>query len=223
MPTRYLKPGVRDSGHLEFLAHSPDAEILYYRLLVTVDDFGRFDGRGDMVKANCFPIRKRATADKCIQWLTELRDADLLILYAVDGKEYLQIRRWDNKPRAERSKYPDPPTDVYNCPQMLPVTVTVTETVTKTETETTTAPTPTASTPKHNGKIAFNFEKGCFAGISEEQELRWQDAYPAVPIPPAIEQAAAWARANPANRKSNWERFLVNWFKREQDKAARVR
>lgn len=81
----------------------------------------------------------------------------------------------------------------------------------------------TRSPPKQNGKIEFDHENGVFKGITEDQELRWQTAYPAVPIPPAIEQAAAWAKANPANRKSNWERFLVNWFSRAQDKAARVR
>jgi len=71
-------------------------------------------------------------------------------------------------------------------------------------------------------QIEFDLEKGVFKGISEDQELRWQSAYPAVPIPPAIEQAAAWLKANPANRKKNNERFLVNWFSRAQDRAGRV-
>lgn len=133
MPTRYLKPGIRDSGHIEGLSDHPDAEILYYRLLVTVDDFGRFDGRAEMVKAYCFPTRLRATVDKCMQWLTVLDSAGMIKLYKVDNKDYLQIIRWDNKPRASESKYPPCPADVYNCPQMLPVTVTVTETVTKTD------------------------------------------------------------------------------------------
>lgn len=74
-----------------------------------------------------------------------------------------------------------------------------------------------------NGRIEFDPLKAAFLGITEEDELRWQDAYPAVPIPPAIAQAAAWLQANPANRKKNNERFLVNWFSRSQDKAARVR
>ena len=130
MPTRYLKPGIRDSGHIEGLSGSPDAEITYYRLLVTVDDFGRFDARPLMIKAACYPTRLRATADKCMQWLESLRDVGLIILYEVDSKPYLQITKWDNKPRAAVSKYPDPPDNVYTCPQMLPVTVTVTETVT---------------------------------------------------------------------------------------------
>lgn len=72
-------------------------------------------------------------------------------------------------------------------------------------------------------KIAFDLETGAFQGITVEDELRWQDAYPAVPIPPEISRAAAWLKANPANKKSNCERFLVNWFSRAQDKAARVR
>lgn len=85
------------------------------------------------------------------------------------------------------------------------------------------APDASRRGPKVNGsRVSFDPLKGAFQGITEDDELRWQDAYPAVPIPPAIAQAAAWLKANPANRKSNNERFLVNWFKREQDKAGRV-
>lgn len=71
-------------------------------------------------------------------------------------------------------------------------------------------------------RIGFDLGTGQFTGITTEDQLRWQDAYPAVPIPGAIAQAAAWLKANPANRKSNNERYLVNWFKRDQDKAGRV-
>lgn len=89
---------------------------------------------------------------------------------------------------------------------------------------TTTAADAKRRPPKANGhRIDFDFSKGAFSGITEEDELRWQQAFPAVPIPPAIERAAAWLKANPSNRKSNYERFLVNWFSRDQDKAGRVR
>ncbi len=132
MPTRYLKPGIRDSERIEAVSIS-DAEILYYRLLVTVDDFGRTDARPLMVKSACFPIRLRATADKCMQWMQELDKSGLIALYEVEGKSYLQITKWDNTPRATSSKFPDPPADVYKRMQML--LVTVTKTVTKTETD----------------------------------------------------------------------------------------
>jgi hypothetical protein len=78
---------------------------------------------------------------------------------------------------------------------------------------------PTTTTER----IEFDFTNGNFQGITEDQELAWQEAYPAIPIPPAIAQAAAWLKANPSNKKSNYARFLVNWFSRAQDRAGRVR
>jgi hypothetical protein len=120
LPTRYLKPGIRDSARIEAIQF-PDAEILYYRLIVSVDDFGRTDARPLMVKALCFPIRLRATADKCMQWLQDLVNSGLISVYEVNGKSYLQVTKWDNKPRAEHSKYPNPRTDADKCMQMLPV------------------------------------------------------------------------------------------------------
>jgi hypothetical protein len=34
----------------------------------------------------------------------------------------------------------------------------------------------------------------------------------------------SWLRANPTlARKSNWERFIVNWLKREQDRGGDAR
>ena len=56
MPTRYLKAGIRDSETIDRLSSA--AEVLYYRLLVTVDDFGRYDARPAMLKAACFPIKE---------------------------------------------------------------------------------------------------------------------------------------------------------------------
>lgn len=86
------------------------------------------------------------------------------------------------------------------------------------------APSAAHSPPKVNGhRIVFNEETKRFEGITEEDELRWQEAYPAVPIPPEIVKAAAWIAENPANRKSNYGRYLVNWFSRAQDRAVRVR
>lgn len=85
------------------------------------------------------------------------------------------------------------------------------------------APDAARRAPPNGHRIEFDQGKGAFKGITEEDELRWQDAYPAVPIPPEIAKAAAWLKANPANRKKNNERFLVNWFSRSQDRAGRVR
>tara|TARA_R110000868_G_scaffold312826_1_gene573852 strand:+ start:956 stop:1603 length:648 start_codon:yes stop_codon:yes gene_type:complete len=132
VPTRYLKPGICDSDRIEGIKN-PHAETLYYRLLVNVDDFGRLDARPLVLKAKCYPIKQSATPEKISLWVKELHDANLIVHYLVNGSPYLQITKWDNKPRAESSRYPQIPTDAYNCIQLhtvAPLTVTVTETET---------------------------------------------------------------------------------------------
>jgi len=135
LPTRYLKPGIRDSESIDSL--SPMTETLFYRLLVTVDDFGRADARPAMVKALCFPIKESVTAAKCAQMLAELVSNGLAAVYVADGKTVLQMLKWDNKPRASASLFPDQSdeciqayTDVCKPRTLLPVTVTVTGTET---------------------------------------------------------------------------------------------
>lgn len=138
MPTRYLKPGIRDSEAIDQL--SPLAEVLFYRLLVTVDDYGRYDGRPAMIKAQCFPIRDKVTAKNCEDLLSELQRSGLVLLYSVDGKPYLQVCKWENIPRSAKSKFPEYAgdcanlhTDVCESHTVLPVTETETKTETKTD------------------------------------------------------------------------------------------
>ncbi|TAE20511.1 MAG: hypothetical protein EAZ92_17950 [Candidatus Kapaibacterium sp.] len=135
MPTRYLKPGIRDSELIDGL--SPMAEVMFYRLLVTVDDFGRFDARPAMIKSQCFPIKEKFTQKHCEEALRELCEAGLLMVYFVDLKPFLQILKWDNVPRSKESKFPayldgcmQMYADVCNPRTLLPVTVTVTKTET---------------------------------------------------------------------------------------------
>lgn len=138
MPIRLLKPGVRDSDAIESL--SPLCEVLFYRLLVTVDDFGRYDARPAMIKSQCFPIKDAVTASVCTELLAELSRAGLVCIYEVNGKPYMQMLKWDNVPRAKESKFP--PID-HACKHLYAdasqpkanVTLTVTDTVTDTETE----------------------------------------------------------------------------------------
>ena len=136
LPTRYLKPGIRDSELIDGL--SPMAEVMFYRLLVTVDDFGRFDARPSMLKSQCFPIKDKITPKNCQEYLQELVEAGLVLAYMAEGKPFLQVLRWDNVPRSKESKYPEYSdscaqmyTSANGSPTVLPVTVTVTETQTE--------------------------------------------------------------------------------------------
>lgn len=55
--------------------------------------------------------------------------------------------------------------------------------------------------------------------IPPEVLARWKAAYPAVDVEVEVRAAFEWIQANPARRKSNRSRFLVNWLKRTQDRA----
>lgn len=66
-------------------------------------------------------------------------------------------------------------------------------------------------------KISFDGLK--FESLPNEQVEAWKQAYPAVNVPGEILKAASWLDANPANRKSDYKRFLNGWLSRAQDKA----
>ena len=136
MPTRYIKPGICDSKHIDML--SAEAERLWTRLLVNVDDFGRLDARLPIIKAKCFPL-KTISDKELTKWLKELTSSKLAIVYECNGDPYLQLLRWDNKPRATDSRHPPFSdaciqlyTDACTLHTNLPLTVTVTETKTET-------------------------------------------------------------------------------------------
>ena len=139
MPVRYLRPGVRDSELIDGL--DPLTEVFFYRLLVTVDDYGRFDARPAMLKAQCFPIKDSITAADCEQMLIELVRSGLVFAYDTGACKVIQVQKWDNKPRASASKYKDFTddciqlyTDVCDCVQPF-TDVALTVTVTETETD----------------------------------------------------------------------------------------
>lgn len=61
--------------------------------------------------------------------------------------------------------------------------------------------------------------EGKWIGVTDEQRHMWATAYPALDLDIELSKAAVWLHANPKNKKSNYERFLANWFTRAQDRA----
>jgi len=80
--------------------------------------------------------------------------------------------------------------------------------------------TSNAVTP--NAKIALG-DDGAWTGIPDALMATWKQAYPALSLDAELSKAAAWIIANPANKKSNYARFLTNWLTRAQDHAPRVK
>ncbi len=108
MPNRLLKEGICTSDAINML--SSDSEVLFYRLLVTADDYGRMDGRVQIVKSQCFPLKDSFTSDKIKELLAELRDAGLISFYQVSNKPFFYVRKWEQRVRS-KGKYPEPPVE----------------------------------------------------------------------------------------------------------------
>ena len=109
MPNRIIRESVRTSLTLDAL--SAEGERLFVRLIVTVDDHGRFHGDPGLVLAACFPRRiGRLRPPTVKRWLDELAHAGAIRLYAVGGQAYLFLPTWAKHQRRpqSRSKFPDP-------------------------------------------------------------------------------------------------------------------
>jgi len=114
VPNRILREGILDSDRIEALSRDGRAagalaEVLFYRLLVASDDFGRFDGRPSVIRARCFPLKDQARTHDLEDWLAMLEQACLIRRYVVTGKPYLEIWNARQRTRSEHSRYPDPP------------------------------------------------------------------------------------------------------------------
>ena len=123
MPNRTLRESCRTSPTLAQLSDA--AERLFWRLITTADDYGRFQAEPEIVAAACFPrLLEQWPVDRCAQMLAELATVNLVTLYAVGDRQYGEFVRSDKyfNRRAKTSKYPacqQMPTDVSRRTQML--------------------------------------------------------------------------------------------------------
>lgn len=108
MPNRIIKESICVSDSIDALTWFE--EVLFYRLIVNCDDFGRFDGRVAVIKNRLFPLKDNVTAKSVKDGINKLASVGLVFLYENDGKPYLHLPTWNDHQnvRAKRSKYPAP-------------------------------------------------------------------------------------------------------------------
>ncbi len=107
MPNRIIKESICTSESIDSLSWFE--EVLFYRLIVNCDDFGRFDGRPAVIKARLFPL-KDITLKTVSDGINKLATVHMVDLYEVDGKPFVLLSAWNDhqQVRAKRAKYPDP-------------------------------------------------------------------------------------------------------------------
>ena len=126
MPNRIIKESICRSDQINGL--TPFEEVLFYRLMVSVDDYGRYDGRTAIIKGALFPLKDDIDSGQIEDAMEALDRQGLVALYEVDGKPYIRLTGWDRHQsiRAKKSKYPADPdengnhlqTSASNCKQM---------------------------------------------------------------------------------------------------------
>ena len=117
MPNRYLRAAYVDSKTINQL--TAEAERMFCRLLVHVDDFGRCEADADLLRGKLFSRQLDRVKDSHIkQWVEELARYNVLFLYELSGKMFLQMNKWEQG-RAKHSRCPHPPTDVNMRLQMF--------------------------------------------------------------------------------------------------------
>lgn len=119
MPNRILKERICKSKDINSLGWFE--EVLFYRLMVVADDYGRFDGDVAIIKGSCFPLKKDLTERQLDKALEKLSIAGMVFLYETeDGETILQLTAWEKHQtvRAKSSKYPE--FNENNCKQISP-------------------------------------------------------------------------------------------------------
>ena len=117
MPNRLIKDSIKHSCEIDSLSWFQ--EVCFYRLMVTVDDFGCYFANPQIIKSDLFPTKEDLTKATVQEALDRLEEVGLIERYGIDGREYLHICKWDEhqQRRATKPKYPLPPEN--NCNQVI--------------------------------------------------------------------------------------------------------
>lgn len=110
MPNRIIRESVCTSDSIDGLSWFE--EVLFYRLIVSCDDFGRYDGRAAIIKNRLFPLKDNLTLKTVENALHGLASAGLVVFYMSQDKRFLYLPTWGKyqSQRAKESKYPAPVT-----------------------------------------------------------------------------------------------------------------
>ena len=108
MPNRVIKESIKCSPQIDALTWFE--EVVFYRLIVTADDYGCFDGRPIVIKNSLFPTKDSVTVKSIESALSHLASVGLIYRYESNGMPYLAFPSWERHQRVRNKhrKYPQP-------------------------------------------------------------------------------------------------------------------
>jgi hypothetical protein len=106
MPNRIIRSDILTSER--YWSVTTDARQLFQHLMLVADDFGLYTASNYALRATCYGLEKPAP-EKVERWLSELQDAELVLLYEVKGQRFVFLPRFKQFVRNKRSRYPIAP------------------------------------------------------------------------------------------------------------------
>lgn len=112
MPDRIVRAGILHSEPVSQLSWG--AEVFLRRLFSAADDYGRYDARPHLLRPLLYPLQIDSVTEVDISaWIAECARVGVLRTYQVEGRPYLEVRKFGQKLRS-KSKWPQPPTAADN-------------------------------------------------------------------------------------------------------------
>lgn len=219
MPNREIRAGLKESEAINLL---PDAaEAFFVRLLLSADDYGRFYAHPAILRAHLYPLKldkvKETDMTTRLHWC---REAGLIDIYKVDGKAYVQIRKFNQRMRAAKSKFPSPDGQMLLTPEesqsfagQVPVNCPADARHDDSH--------PPSESESESESIGASVKPPPALADSEFlSKLRTNPAYAGIDIDRERGKAESWCLAN---RRVCSRRFLVNWLNKAERPIGYVR
>jgi len=212
MPNRILKESICRSEEIDSLSWFE--EVLFYRLIVTCDDYGRYDGRAKVIKGTCFPL-KDITEKDIDKALSKLSAVGLVKIYEIQEKPYLQLITWGEHQRIrnQKSKYPeyDPKCDIL-------LTI---DSKRQQKQENDSNCEQNQSEQVEPPVITLLLNTGEEYGVTQSNVCEWSELYPAVDVMQCLRNMKGWLMANKSKRKTirGINKFIITWLQKEQDRG----
>lgn len=231
MPNRLLKESICRSEEIDALSWFE--EVLFYRLIVTCDDFGRYDGRTKIIKGSCFPL-KDVTEKDIDKALEKLSAVGLVRVYEAQGRPYLQLVTWakHQRVRNQKSKYPEFTDDCI----LLLSNDSDGQQEKASDSKCVRNPIQSKSESKSESNadicseqqgdsappvITLLLNTGDEYPITQKDVDEWMELYPSVNIMQELRAMKGWCKENKTKRKtsSGIRRFVNSWLAKEQNKG----
>lgn len=222
MPNRVIKESIKRSPQIDALTWFE--EVVYYRLVVTADDYGCMDGRTVLLKNELFPLKESVTKKAVEDAISKLVSVGLLCKYTANDMPYLYFPTWEKHQRLRNKhrKYPNPEefgltvTRRSNDGQMTVIGHSEIESESEIEKENNSTELPSAPSV-----LTMTLNDGSEYPITQADADEWQTAFPNVDVMQQLMAMKLWCKDNPKKRKTKngIRRFVTNWLDREQNRG----